>query len=64
MVHTYFNSPGRTQGKAAALQPTTPSPPPKKNPNVKDTCFLDTILSNNRRDLPFSRHQPLKSADD
>jgi hypothetical protein len=62
MVHAYLNLPGRTQGKVAGLQP--PPPPRPKNPNVKDTCFVEIMLSNIRRDLPYSRHQPLKSADD
>ena len=61
MVHPNLNPPGRTQGKVAGLQSTTPS---KKIPNVKNTCFVDTMLSNIRRDLPYSRHQLLKSADD
>jgi hypothetical protein len=39
-------------------------PPPQKSPNVKDKCYIDTMLSNLRRDLPFSRHQQLKSAND
>jgi hypothetical protein len=38
------------------------APPP--NPNLKDTDFVDIMMSKVLRDFPFSRNQPLKSADD
>jgi hypothetical protein len=31
---------------------------------LKTTDFVDTMITNVLRDLPFSRNQPLKSADD
>jgi hypothetical protein len=45
---------------AAVLQPPkTPKPEIKKN-----TDIVDIIISKVLRDFPFSRNQPLKSADD
>jgi hypothetical protein len=43
----------------AAAPPQTP-----KNQNLKNTIFVDIIISKVLRDLPVSRNQPLKSADD
>jgi hypothetical protein len=43
------------------------SPPPTKPPqsrNLKNTDFVDIMIPKVLRDLPFSRNQPLKSADD
>jgi hypothetical protein len=40
------------------------APPPHKPPNLKNTYFVDIMISKVLRDLPFSRNQPLKSADD
>jgi hypothetical protein len=42
------------------------SPPPQipQNPSLKNTDFVDSMIPNVLHDLPFSRNQPLKSADD
>jgi hypothetical protein len=42
------------------------SPPPKtpKNQNLKNTDFVDMVISNVLPDFPFSQNQPLKAADD
>jgi hypothetical protein len=52
---------GRTRGgcRAAARQP----PQIPQNLNLKNTNFVD-MVSKVLRDLPFSRNQPLKSAND
>jgi hypothetical protein len=47
-----------TQGGAAGVQAT---PPP--NEISKHRFFLDMLILNILLDLPFSRNQPLKSAD-
>jgi hypothetical protein len=47
-------------GGAAGLQP----PKTPKNQNLKSTNFVDIMISKVLRDFPFSRSQPLKSADD
>jgi hypothetical protein len=39
-------------------------PPYSPNRNLKNTDFVDILLSKVLRDLPFSRNQPLKSPDD
>jgi hypothetical protein len=46
--------------RAAGLQP----PQTPKNWNLKNTDFSDIMIPNALRDFPFSRNQPLKSADD
>jgi hypothetical protein len=53
---------GRTLGGAAGLQP--PQTPQKPKFKKKNTDFVDIMISKALRDLPFSRNQPLKSADD
>jgi hypothetical protein len=55
---------GRTQGRgrAAGLQP--PPQTPKTEIKKKKTGFVDIMISNLFREFPFSRNQPLKSADD
>jgi hypothetical protein len=41
------------------------SPPSKpQKVNLKNTDFVETLVSDVSRDLPFSRNLPLKSADD
>jgi hypothetical protein len=40
------------------------SPPKPQNRNLKNTNFVDTMLSKALRDLRFSLNQPLKSVDD
>ena len=53
---------GSTQaggGCRAAAPPKTP-----QNRNLKSTDFVDIIISKVLRDFPFSRNQPLTSADD
>jgi len=45
------------KGKAAELQS------PKQNLKI-DTSFVVTMISNVLRDLPSSRNQPLKSAEE
>jgi hypothetical protein len=42
------------------------SPPPQtpQNRNLKNTAFIYFMISKVLRDFPFSRKQPLKSADD
>jgi hypothetical protein len=44
-------------GGATGLQPF-------QNQNLKNTHFVDIMISKVLRDLPFSRNQPLKSADE
>jgi hypothetical protein len=46
----------------AGLEP--PPPPKHPKPKLKKTDFVDTMISNVLRDLPFSRNKPLKSTDD
>jgi hypothetical protein len=48
-------------GEAAGLQP-----PPKTTQNwkLKNKDFVDIMVSKILRHFPFSRNQPLKSADD
>jgi hypothetical protein len=38
--------------------------PKPQNRFFKNTDFVDIIMSNVLRDVPFSRNQPLKSVDD
>jgi hypothetical protein len=38
-------------------------PPNPKNWNLKNADFVDVMISEVLRDFPFSRDQPLKSAD-
>jgi hypothetical protein len=38
--------------------------PPHPKRILKNTDFVDTMISKVLRDLPFSLNQPLKSADD
>ena len=59
----YFRSTqGHTQGGGVAgLQPYPQNP---QDRNLKKTDFVDIMISKVSRDLPFSRNQPLKSADD
>jgi len=45
---------------AAGLQPLL-NP---QNQNLKDTDFVGTMISNISRNLPFSKNQPLKLADE
>jgi hypothetical protein len=44
----------------------SPAAPPEtpQNRSLKNTDFEDIMMSDVLRDLPFSRNQPLKSADD
>jgi hypothetical protein len=35
-----------------------------QNRNLKNTDFVDIMISKALRDFPFSQNQPLKSADD
>jgi hypothetical protein len=51
-------------GRTAGLQPPKPVPPPPKAEIKKNTDFVYIMISKVLRDLPFSRNQPLKSADD
>jgi hypothetical protein len=55
-------------GGAAGLQPPqAAAPPPHQTPrnrNLKNKYFIDIMIPKVLRDLPFSRNQPLKSADD
>jgi hypothetical protein len=46
-------------GGAATAPPQTP-----ENRNLKNTDFVDIMISKVLRDLPFSRNQPLISVDD
>jgi hypothetical protein len=50
---------GRTHRGAAAPPPKTP-----QNRNLKPTDIVDIMTSKVLRDLPFSRNQQLKTADD
>jgi hypothetical protein len=58
--HVGHTAQRRTQGEGGcrAAAPQTP-----QNRNFKNTDFVD-MTSKVLRDLPFSRNQPLKSADD
>jgi len=50
---------GLTKGaRLSGCRPQTP-----QNRNFEDKDYVDTMLSEVLRDLPFSRNQPLKSAD-
>jgi hypothetical protein len=51
---------GASKAEAAGLQP----PKTPQNRNLKNTDFVDIIVSKVLRGLPSSRNQPLKSADD
>jgi hypothetical protein len=53
---------GRTQRGLPGC--SLPSPPPPPNPNLKNTDYVEAKISSVLRDLPISRDQPLKSADD
>jgi hypothetical protein len=52
---------GRTQRRVAG---PLPSPQNPQNRNLKNTDFVDIVMSKVLRDSPFSRNQPVKSADD
>jgi hypothetical protein len=39
------------------------APPKPKNQDLKNTDYVDVMISNVLRDLPFSRNQPLKLVD-
>jgi hypothetical protein len=52
--------PGAHPRGAAKLQP----PQAPQNRNLNNTDFVDIMISEVLRDFPFSRNQPLKSADD
>jgi hypothetical protein len=47
------------RGACRAAAPQTP-----QNRNLENTDLVDTVISKVLRDLPFSRNQPLKSADE
>jgi hypothetical protein len=49
---------GRTQGEGSCRAAAP------KNQNLKNTDFVAIMISKVLRDLPFSRHQPLKWADE
>jgi hypothetical protein len=53
----------RCAPKDRAVGAAGPQTPQNRNLKKKSTDFVDTI-SEVLRDLPFSRNQPLKSADD
>jgi hypothetical protein len=53
---------GTPKGGGAAARASAPPKPPKTEIKKKD--FVDIVISNALRDLPISRNQPLKSADD
>jgi hypothetical protein len=57
---TYIPGAHPNEGGAAGLQP--PQTPQIRN--FKNTDFVYITISIVLRDLPFSRNQPLKSADD
>jgi hypothetical protein len=49
---------GRTQGgEAPGLQP----PKPPQNRNLKNTDFVDIMIANVLRDLPFNQNQLMTS---
>jgi hypothetical protein len=48
------------RGEAAGMQP----PQTPQNRHLKNTDFVDVMISNVLCDFPFSRNRPLKSADD
>jgi hypothetical protein len=53
---------GRTQG-GGGCRIAAPSQTPQ-NINLKNTDFVELMISKVLHDLPFSRNLPLKSADD
>jgi hypothetical protein len=57
---------GRTQGGGGSRRAAAPSHTPKrpKRKFKKNIDFVDIMISKVLRDFPFSRNQPLKSADD
>jgi hypothetical protein len=54
---------GAPKGDAAGLH-LPPPPQTLRNRNLKNTDFVYIMISKVLRDFPFSRNQPLKSADD
>jgi hypothetical protein len=60
-VNIYFCW-GTAKGRGGGLPGY--SPQNSQNRNFKNTDFVDIMISKVLRDLPFSRNQPLKSADD
>jgi hypothetical protein len=54
---------GAPKKGATDLQPP-PQPETPKNLNLKNTNFVDIVISNVLIDFPFSGNQPLKSAGD
>jgi hypothetical protein len=52
-----------TGAAKGGLRVCSPAKPPQ-NRNLKNIYFVDIMVSKVLRDLPFSRNQSLKSADD
>jgi hypothetical protein len=51
---------GRNKGGGTIGLQLTPLPPPvAENRNLKNTDFVDAVVLQVLRDLPFSRNQPL-----
>jgi hypothetical protein len=62
--HAPPTPPAGPPGGGGGLQPDSPPTPSPKNRNLKNTDFVDIMISKVLRDFSFSRNQPLKSADD
>jgi hypothetical protein len=65
--HKYLQSSpqGRTHcGGGGGLPGGSPTPANPQNCNLKNTDFVGIMISRVLRDCPFSKNQPLKSADD
>jgi hypothetical protein len=60
--NVYFNEVG-AHPSWGGCRAAAPSQNPQ-NRNLKNTNFVDITISKVSRDFPFSRNQPLKSADD
>jgi hypothetical protein len=55
---------GCIQGGGGCRAAASPPPQIPQNRNLKNTGFVPIVISEILLDLPFSRNQPLKSADD
>jgi hypothetical protein len=60
-MNPVFSFKGAARG-GGGCQPADPQTP--KTEIQKDAGFVDIMISDLFRDFPFSRNQPLKSADD
>jgi hypothetical protein len=64
LIYSILRSRGASKVGTAGLQPTHTPPPPHTKTKFRNTDFVDTLILNVLRDLPFGRNNPLKSSDD